>query len=50
MQALQQKLTEFDSAIKQSQIVRPYVELCHLCFLFVPYSLDNMPLDYGILN
>ncbi len=50
MQELQQKLTEFDNAIKQSQVVRPYVELCHLCLLFVPYSLKNVPLDYGILD
>ena len=50
MRALQQKLTEFDSAIKQSQVVRPYVELCHLCLLFVPCSLNNLPLDYGILD
>ncbi|MFT7412141.1 MAG: DNA polymerase-3 subunit delta [Paraglaciecola sp.] len=50
MRVLQQKLTEFDNAIKQSKVVRPYVELCHLCLLFVPYSLGNVPLDYGILN
>lgn len=50
MRELQQKLTEFDSAIKQSQVVRPYVELCHLCLLFVPCSLNNVPLDYGILD
>ena len=50
MQVLQQKLTAFDSAIKQSQVVRPYVELCHLCLLFVPYPLNNVPLDYGVLN
>lgn len=50
MQALQQKLTEFDIAIKQSQVVRPYVELCHLCLLFIPCSLHNLPLDYGSLD
>jgi len=50
MRELQQKLTEFDNAIKQSQVVRPYIELCHLCLLFVPYSLSNVPLDYGILD
>lgn len=50
MQMLQQKLTEFDSAIKQSQVVRPYVELCHLCLLFIPFSLNNVTLDYGILD
>jgi DNA polymerase-3 subunit delta len=50
IQVLQKKLTEFDSAIKQSQVVRPYVELCHLCLLFIPYSLGNVTLDYGILD
>lgn len=44
---LHSKLTEFDSAIKQSTLVRPYVELCHLCLLFMPYSLDALPLDYS---
>jgi DNA polymerase-3 subunit delta len=50
MQVLQQKLAEFDGAIKQSQVVRPYIELCHLCLLFVPYQLNNVPLDYGVLD
>ena len=50
LRALQQKLTKFDSAIKQSQVVRPYVELCHLCLLFVPYALENVPLDYGLFD
>lgn len=50
MQALQEKLMEFDTAIKQSRVVRPYVELCHLCLLFVPYALKNVPLDYDVLG
>jgi DNA polymerase-3 subunit delta len=50
LRQLQHKLAEFDSAIKQSEIVRPYVELCHLCLLFVPCSLEKVPLDYGILS
>ncbi|WP_299073102.1 DNA polymerase III subunit delta [uncultured Paraglaciecola sp.] len=50
MRDLQQKLTEFDTAIKQSQVVRPYVELCHLCLLFMPCSLKNLPLDYAVLD
>lgn len=47
---LQHKLAEFDSAVKQSKIVRPYVELCHICLMFIPYSLGNIPLDYGLLD
>ncbi|WP_340678155.1 DNA polymerase III subunit delta [Paraglaciecola sp.] len=48
MHALQQKLSVLDFAIKQSQINRPYVELCHLCLMFIPFNLDSMPLDYGL--
>lgn len=50
LQALQKKLTVMDFAIKQSQILRPYVELCHLCLMFIPYKLDAIDLDYGQLN
>ncbi|WP_133470888.1 DNA polymerase III subunit delta [Paraglaciecola marina] len=48
MALLQTKLAAFDVAIKQTQVVRPYIELCHLCMMFMPYSLENLPLDYGI--
>jgi DNA polymerase III subunit delta len=48
LHALQKKLTTIDFAIKQSQILRPYVELCHLCLMFIPYKLDGLPLDYGL--
>ncbi|MGJ8681524.1 DNA polymerase III subunit delta [Paraglaciecola sp.] len=48
LQIIQTKLSEFDCAIKQSQILRPYVELCHLCLLFMPYPLDKLPLDYAV--
>ncbi|KXI30592.1 DNA polymerase III subunit delta [Paraglaciecola hydrolytica] len=48
MHTLQQKLSVLDFAIKQSQINRPYVELCHLCLMFIPFQLDAMPLDYGL--
>jgi DNA polymerase-3 subunit delta len=48
LHALQKKLTTLDFAIKQSQILRPYVELCHLCLLFMSYNLDALPLDYGL--
>lgn len=42
---LQQKLTVMDQALKQSQVLRPYVELCHLCLLFMPISLEQYPLN-----
>jgi DNA polymerase III subunit delta len=48
LHALQKKLTTLDFAIKQSQILRPYIELCHLCLLFMSYNLDALPLDYGL--
>lgn len=48
LHALQKKLTTLDFAIKQSQILRPYIELCHLCLMFIPYNLDALPLDYGL--
>ncbi|MGS2720560.1 DNA polymerase III subunit delta [Paraglaciecola aestuariivivens] len=47
---IQHKLAEFDHAIKQSQIVRPYIELCHLCLLFMPFNMDNLPLDYALFD
>ena len=48
LQTLQHKLSVMDHAIKQSQINRPYVELCHLCLMFIPFQLDTLPLDYGL--
>lgn len=44
---IQQKLSSLDIALKQSAITRPYVELCHVCLLFMPMQLQNMPLDYA---
>jgi DNA polymerase-3 subunit delta len=44
LQQLQAKLTIMDHAFKQSQVTRPYVELCHLCMLFIPMPLDQMAL------
>ncbi|GGD75818.1 DNA polymerase III subunit delta [Lacimicrobium alkaliphilum] len=41
------KLSHFDQAIKQSSVPRPYVELCHLCLMFIPMPLDSMALDYN---
>ncbi|AWL11452.1 DNA-directed DNA polymerase [Saliniradius amylolyticus] len=40
------KLMAFDQALKQSSITRPYVELCHLCLLFMPMPLDALELGY----
>tara|TARA_R110000772_G_scaffold41760_33_gene97286 strand:- start:5003 stop:6025 length:1023 start_codon:yes stop_codon:yes gene_type:complete len=45
LQQLQHKLNIMDNALKQSQVQRPYVELCHLCLLFVPVSLENYALN-----
>ena len=42
---IQQKLQVLDQRIKQSQVMRPYVELCHLCLLFVPFDLNGIPLE-----
>lgn len=47
LEQIRQKLTELDSAVKQSLLYRPYVELCHACLLFIPMQLDNMPLNYS---
>ncbi len=40
------KLKQFDSALKSSQITRPYIELCHLALLFMPMALHDLPLHY----
>ena len=42
---IQEKLSVIDAKVKQSAILRPYIELCHLCLMFIPLSLDNLPLD-----
>lgn len=44
---IRDKLSEFDLAIKSAEVKRPYVELCHLCLLFVPMALDGIELSYG---
>lgn len=41
------KLACFDQAIKQSTVPRPYVELCHLCLMFIPMPLASLTLDYS---
>jgi DNA polymerase-3 subunit delta len=42
---LQQKLAIMDQALKQSMVPRPYVELCHLCLLFIPMPLEHFALQ-----
>jgi len=46
LQLMQVKLSHMDLALKQSQIFRPYVELCHLCLLFQPATLNNVSLAF----
>ncbi|GAA0857566.1 DNA polymerase III subunit delta [Aliiglaciecola litoralis] len=36
------KLQILDQRIKQSQVHRPYVELCHICLLFIAFDLTHM--------
>ena len=43
---IRDKLAEFDLAIKSIEIRRPYIELCHLCLLFMPMALEGLPLEY----
>lgn len=45
MARLQEKLSIVDQAFKQSQVARPFVELCHLCLLFMPMPLSNISLN-----
>ena len=42
---MRDKLTLLDDKLKQSQIQRPYIELCHVCLLFMPMSLEKVPLN-----
>lgn len=44
---IQQKLQCFDTALKSGGVQRPYIELCHLCLLFVPMALTALPLAGG---
>jgi DNA polymerase-3 subunit delta len=41
---IQQKLAFLDKALKQSAVPRPYIEICHICLLFMPYDLDEISL------
>ncbi|MDC0602477.1 DNA polymerase III subunit delta [Aliiglaciecola sp.] len=41
---IQEKLAIVDQNLKQSQVVRPYVELSHLCLLFIGFNFAELPL------
>lgn len=43
---IQEKLAILDHGFKQSAVIRPYIELCHLCLMFIPFTLDDLPLDH----
>lgn len=45
LETIQYKLGILDQKIKQTVITRPYIELCHICMLFIPFDLDALPLD-----
>lgn len=42
---IQEKLAYLDKALKQSVVPRPYIEICHICLLFMPFNLDEISLD-----
>lgn len=42
---IQSKLGILDRKLKQSEVKRPYVELCHACLLFIPMALESISLD-----
>lgn len=41
---IQAKLAYLDQALKQSVVPRPYIEICHICLLFMAYNLDEISL------
>lgn len=41
---IQQKLSVLDSRLKQSVVPRPYIEICHICLMFMPFALDEIAL------
>lgn len=44
LEDIQQALTKADHAFKQNVIARPYIELCHLCMMFMGLDLRAVPL------
>jgi DNA polymerase-3 subunit delta len=45
LEQIRSKLQIIDRRIKQSQVHRPYVELCHICLLFIAYDLQNLAMQ-----
>ncbi|MEM7420034.1 MAG: DNA polymerase III subunit delta [Pseudomonadota bacterium] len=43
LEEIQHALTKADHAFKQNVIARPYVELCHLCMMFMGIDLRAVP-------
>lgn len=46
LDAAQRKLAIIDQKIKGSVITRPYIEIAHLCLLFIPTDLNALPLAH----
>lgn len=44
LEDIQHALTQSDHAFKQNVIARPYVEMCHLCMMFMGFDLRETPL------
>lgn len=44
LEDIQKALTQSDHAFKQNVIARPYVEMCHLCMMFMGIDLREIPL------
>ena len=44
LEDIQKALTQSDHAFKQNVIARPYVEMCHLCMMFMGMDLREIPL------
>jgi len=44
LEDIQSALTRADHAFKQNVIARPYIELCHLCMMFMGIDLRAVPL------
>ncbi|MCV2883976.1 DNA polymerase III subunit delta [Aestuariibacter sp. AA17] len=42
---IQQKLAILDSKFKQESVSRPFIELAHICLLFMGIPLDGVPLE-----
>lgn len=42
---IQSKLAVLDNGFKQSVVLRPFVELCHICLMFIPFELDDIQLN-----